>query len=117
MTKQKPETRKKEDGPSFEKSLEELERIVGEMESGQLGLEDMIARFERGQALIKSCSQKLNEVERKIEMLVKKGDEVVVVTFETAEAAETSEAAAAGDTSAADAKEDAVDAQSGELPF
>jgi exodeoxyribonuclease VII small subunit len=73
---------KPEDGPSFEKSLERLETIVGEMEDGKLGLEDMIARFEEGQKLIKFCSIKLNEVERKIELLVKKGDKIETEPFE-----------------------------------
>ena len=44
------------------------------MESGELGLEKMVAAFEEGQKLVKLCSSKLNEVEKKIEMLVKKSD-------------------------------------------
>ena len=71
-----------ESGQSFEKALERLEKIVSEMEDGSMSLEDMIARFEEGQGLIKFCSRKLNEVERKIEILVKKGDEVVAEPFE-----------------------------------
>jgi len=64
------------DSPSFEKSLGRLEKIVSEMESGSLDLEDMIGRFEEGQGLIKFCAEKLNEVERKIEVLVKKDGKV-----------------------------------------
>jgi exodeoxyribonuclease VII small subunit len=79
-----------EAGLSFEKALERLEKIVSEMESGSMSLEDMIARFEEGQGLIKFCSRKLNEVERKIEILVKKGDEIVTEPFEE-EAAEEKE--------------------------
>ena len=56
----------------FEKSLERLETVVEEMEGGDLSLEDMIKRFEEGQKLIGFCSKKLDEVERKIEILVKK---------------------------------------------
>jgi exonuclease VII small subunit len=41
----------------------------------------MIARFEEGQALIAFCGQKLNEVERKIEILVKKGNAVAAEPF------------------------------------
>ncbi|HPT15967.1 MAG TPA: exodeoxyribonuclease VII small subunit [Kiritimatiellia bacterium] len=44
------------------------------MESGELGLEKMVAAFEEGQKLVKLCSSKLNEVEKKIEMLVKNAD-------------------------------------------
>ncbi|HOE00041.1 MAG TPA: exodeoxyribonuclease VII small subunit [Kiritimatiellia bacterium] len=47
------------------------------MESGKLGLEKMVAAFEEGQKLVKLCSSKLNEVERKIELLVKKADGTV----------------------------------------
>jgi len=65
---------KKEQPKSFEASMERLEKIVAEMEGGELSLDNMIARFEEGQALIKLCSGKLNEVERKIEVLVKKDD-------------------------------------------
>ena len=66
----------------FEKSLQRLEKIVTEMESGELGLEEMIKRFEEGQTLVKLCTGKLNEVERKIEVLIKKGDAVVSEPFD-----------------------------------
>lgn len=68
---------------SFEESLERLEVIVQQMEGGSLSLEDMISRFEEGQALIKFCSGKLNEVERKIEVLIKKGDKVASESLES----------------------------------
>ena len=67
--------------PGFEESMSRLETIVAEMEGGELSLEKMITRFEEGQNLIKSCSKTLNEVERKIEILVKKGDTVVAEPF------------------------------------
>ncbi len=67
---------------SFEQSLERLENIVKEMESGSLSLEKMISRFEEGQRLLKQCSGKLNEVERKIEVLVKKGEQMVPENME-----------------------------------
>ena len=57
----------------FEKSLERLEAIVEEMERGELSLEQMIKHFEEGSKLVALCSGKLNEVEQKIEKLVKKG--------------------------------------------
>ena len=65
---------KTEKTQSFEKALARLEEIAAEMESGELGLEKMVAAFEEGQKLVKLCSSKLNEVEKKIEMLVKKSD-------------------------------------------
>ena len=65
---------KSEKAQSFEKALARLEEIAAEMESGELGLEKMVAAFEEGQKLVKLCSSKLNEVEKKIEMLVKNSD-------------------------------------------
>ena len=65
---------KAEKAQSFEKALARLEEIAAEMESGELGLEKMVAAFEEGQKLVKLCSSKLNEVEKKIEMLVKNSD-------------------------------------------
>ncbi|OVE75981.1 exodeoxyribonuclease VII small subunit [bacterium E08(2017)] len=61
---------------SFEKSIVRLEKIVEDMESGDLDLDKMIAKFEEGQALIKLCNKKLNEVEKKVEVLVKKGESI-----------------------------------------
>ena len=65
---------KKEKTRSFEKALERLEELAAAMESGELGLEKMVEVFEEGQKLVKLCSSKLNEVEKKIELLVKKAD-------------------------------------------
>ena len=62
--------------PGFEQSLARLETLVKEMESGRLTLEQMMAHFEEGSGLVKVCSAKLNEVEKKIEVLVRKGDAV-----------------------------------------
>lgn len=72
-------------GVSFEKALARLEAIVAEMEGGELSLEKMMAYFEEGTGLVKYCSQKLNEVEKKIEILVKKGDAVAAEPFEEPE--------------------------------
>jgi len=55
----------------FETALEELEQVVEQLESGELSLEDALVAFEKGVGLVKSCNQKLNEVEKKIEVLVK----------------------------------------------
>lgn len=54
---------------SFEESLGELEAIVGELESGKLGLSESLARYEEGVKHLKSCHQLLARVERKIELL------------------------------------------------
>jgi exodeoxyribonuclease VII small subunit len=66
----------------FEQSLERLEELVEQMESGDLSLEAMIKHFEEGSKLVGVCSKKLNEVEQKIEKLVKKDGELKEVPFE-----------------------------------
>jgi exodeoxyribonuclease VII small subunit len=58
----------------FEEALEDLEKVVERLESGELSLEDSLAAFEEGIGLVKFCNQKLTEVEKKIELLVKDKD-------------------------------------------
>lgn len=83
MSKKKTEQQAEpQDEISFEKALDRLETIVEEMESGTLSLEDMMKRFEEGQGLSKLCSAKLNQVERRIEILVKNNDAVQTEPFE-----------------------------------
>lgn len=74
--------RKDEKEPTFEAAMDRLETIVEDMESGKLDLETMIARFEEGQKLIRFCSGKLNEIEKRVEVLVKKGDQLVAEPFD-----------------------------------
>jgi exodeoxyribonuclease VII small subunit len=78
----KKQADKEEKEPSFEEALTRIEKIVSEMEEGTLNLDDMIGRFEEGQELIAFCGKKLNEVERKIEKLVKRGDALATEPFE-----------------------------------
>lgn len=73
---------KTEDSPSFEQALARLETLVKEMEAGTLSLDRMMACFEEGTQLVKVCEQKLNEVEKKIEILVKKGDHQAAQPFD-----------------------------------
>jgi exodeoxyribonuclease VII small subunit len=56
---------------TFEQSLKQLERIVQELENGDLPLEKAIKKFEEGIQLTKFCSQKLDETEKKISILLK----------------------------------------------
>ena len=58
--------------PKFEEALVKLESIVGQMESGQLSLEESMKKFEEGMTLTQFCSKKLGETEKKIEILVQK---------------------------------------------
>ena len=57
----------------FEKSLEKLEEIVGQLESGEKGLEESLSLFEKGVGLSKQLSTRLDEVKHKVEVLTKQG--------------------------------------------
>ncbi len=59
---------------SFEKSLQELEEIVEELEAGELPLDDSIRKYETGVKLLSECYQYLEKAEKKIQRLVKKDD-------------------------------------------
>ncbi len=56
--------------PTFEAALAELQRIVGDLENGSVGLEESLTRFERGVALLKTCYATLERAEQRIELLV-----------------------------------------------
>ena len=58
----------------FEEAVQELENVVEQLESGELSLEESLTAFENGVRLVKFCNQRLTEVERKIELLVKNKD-------------------------------------------
>ena len=58
------------DKKTFEENLKELESIVSELEKGELGLEDAIAKFEKGIAVSKECNTKLEEAEKRINILL-----------------------------------------------
>ena len=55
---------------TFEQSMKQLERIVQELEDGDLPLEKAIKKFEEGIKLTKLCSEKLDETEKKISVLL-----------------------------------------------
>ena len=63
---------------SFEASLERLEKIVKELENGNLPLERALELFEEGMKLSESCRRQLDSAESRIEMLVRKADGRVV---------------------------------------
>lgn len=80
-------------GKKFEEELKDLEQIVTRIDSGELALEDAISAFERGVALVRSLNQKLDEIERKVEVLTRNAQgELKVAPFENAE----NQSAAAG---------------------
>ncbi|MBI4313739.1 MAG: exodeoxyribonuclease VII small subunit [Candidatus Omnitrophica bacterium] len=55
----------------FEQALERLEEIVGQMQGGELTLENRLKRFEEGVMLVRDCAKQLEGAARKIEVLIK----------------------------------------------
>ncbi len=56
---------------NFEKALERLENIVSELEKGELELEEALQLFEEGMKISRFCTAKLEEAERKVEILLR----------------------------------------------
>ncbi|MFQ5952302.1 MAG: exodeoxyribonuclease VII small subunit [Candidatus Omnitrophota bacterium] len=56
---------------SFEKALEKLEKIVEDLEAGDLPLDDSLKKYEEGIKLVRVCQQKLGKAKEKIELLTK----------------------------------------------
>jgi exodeoxyribonuclease VII small subunit len=59
---------------SFEDALSELERILHEIEGGEVGLEESLLKYERGNFLIQFCRGVLNTAEKQIEQLSQPAD-------------------------------------------
>jgi exodeoxyribonuclease VII small subunit len=53
----------------FESALAELEKIVTQMESGKLGLEDSLTAYERGAVLLNFCREAINRAEQQVQVL------------------------------------------------
>jgi exodeoxyribonuclease VII small subunit len=72
--------------PNFETQLASLERIVRDLERGDLPLEQSLELFEQGVRLSRECQERLNEAERRIEVLLRGGDgSTIAVPFEADE--------------------------------
>jgi exodeoxyribonuclease VII small subunit len=57
--------------PSFEEALDTLEKIVGELEEGNLPLDETLKRFEQGIKLARLCEKKLQAARKKVSMLTR----------------------------------------------
>jgi exodeoxyribonuclease VII small subunit len=70
---------------TFETAMKQLEQIVQELESGDMPLEKAIKKFEEGIKISKYCSEKLDESEKKITLLMRDSDgkDVSEIPFET----------------------------------
>jgi exodeoxyribonuclease VII small subunit len=55
--------------PSYEAALEELEQLVAQLEAGQLPLDQLLERYQRGAALLAHCRDRLEAVENQIKVL------------------------------------------------
>lgn len=111
--------------PNFEKDLEQLEKIVAELEAGELPLDASLKRFEEGVKLTQRCEKALSEAEKKIEALTRGADgELAAAPFEAGDAADETAAtpaprrarrAAADDDADGDAEDAGEDAEGGLL--
>ncbi len=67
---------------NFEQALDELEKVVKQLESGDLPLEETLALFERGVGLSDACRKQLESAETRIEILLKRAGEVKPEPFD-----------------------------------
>src|SRR4026208_1625403 len=82
----KPKAREPE--PNFEGAMDRVEKIVEQMESGKLPLEDLIVRYEEGMKLVKVCQERLASAEQRIEIITRNSaGKPVVRKFEPTAAA------------------------------
>ena len=76
--------RKKKE-PDFEQSLAELESLVGQMEQGDMSLEQSLEAFEQGVKLTRECQQRLDQAEQRVQVLVEKNGRLVSSPLEADE--------------------------------
>ena len=75
--------------PKFEECLERLEKIVDELEKGDVPLEQALALFEEGVQLSTSCKTQLEEAEGKVEILLKHNGRIQAEPFDSAQRSES----------------------------
>jgi exodeoxyribonuclease VII small subunit len=66
---------------SFEASMDELEKVVKELEGGDLSLDRSLELFERGMSLSDACRKQLEEAETRVEMLIRKDGKIAAEPF------------------------------------
>jgi exodeoxyribonuclease VII small subunit len=76
--------------PKFEECLQRLEKIVDELEKGDLPLEQALKLFEEGMELSNSCRKELESAEGKVEILLKQNGKMQAEPFEPERVRETS---------------------------
>lgn len=68
--------------PAFEQILQELEGLVTQLESGDLPLDEALRTFERGVRLTRECQAALTVAQQKVQLLLQRGESVVLEEFD-----------------------------------
>jgi exodeoxyribonuclease VII small subunit len=76
-------TAKKNSPIPFEAALAELESLVGQLEQGELTLDNSLRQFERGIELVRTCQHTLREAEQKVEQLIERNGRLEATPFDT----------------------------------
>lgn len=66
---------------SFEELMEKLEEIACELEKGNLNLDESVAKFEEGMEVSKQCTNRLDNAEKRISILLQNGDDIAEEDF------------------------------------
>jgi len=69
--------------PDFETALAELERLVEQMEQGDLSLDESLKQFERGVQLTRACQAALKNAEQKVQILLEKDGQAELEPFQS----------------------------------
>ncbi|GAA0351026.1 exodeoxyribonuclease VII small subunit [Bacillus horti] len=85
MSKEQQEHGNKSSTLSFEEAMDKLETIVDQLEAGEVPLEQAIELFQEGMKLSQACHQKLEQVEKKVQILVEENDGFVKKDFDIEE--------------------------------
>ena len=70
---------------NFEESMKKFEKIVTELENGNLNLDESVKKFEEGMKMAKQCNNILEETEKKITILLENDGELKEGNFDTDE--------------------------------
>lgn len=81
--KKNPQNDQENEELTFEDALTKLETHVRTLEQGELTLDQSLSIFEEGMKLAKFCTEKLDEAERKIEILIEKDGQLIKEDFKT----------------------------------
>ena len=68
---------KKKKNKAFDDYIKNLNEIVEKMESDDMNLEDMIDSYENGMNLINICTSELNEIEKRVKILIQKNNKII----------------------------------------